>query len=342
MPQEKTSEPENLIDLLEEETAQEQEEQPVLEQESSEEQEAAEQQPVEKADDSGCEEPECQNQLIRFIKEQFGEDLSHYKNDLEAIKGLINARKAVGKRDQDAKILSAIRARYGDQFVEQLLTGQLPQQVVQQDQQQTDDEEQVEWDDRWLAMVQRDEEGNLVPAKGAPPDVVDKVLRFVRHRETIINEFAKNPKKFIAATIEQSILPKIEQLLDAKLNYKVSRAAEDAALSDWAYANRNLLFENGDPNGPMTPLGEEITALADTLMADGISSPHKALQRAWEIVRSKQSTPPKQPKVPSPASLHAPQKSSKAKALTLEDLIDQGYSLSEAYKKLRSAGGAGK
>jgi len=290
--------------------------------------------------EESCQSEECQTALINFIKENFGEDLSHYKNDLEAIKGLLNARKAIGKRDLDAKVLSMIRQRYGDEFLEMLVSGQATAAIQQAQQQQAQSNEQneqdeIEWDDRWLAMVTRDDEGNLVPARGAPPDIVDKVLRFVRHRENVVNEFARNPRRFIENIITEKLSKSIDQLISRKIEQSVTTAAEQVALSEWAQENRHLLFEGGDPTAPMTPLGMEITELADQLMEDGVKSHTKALQRAWEIVMSRQQVQPKKAKVPRLASMHTPQKTQKTKKVTLEDLIDQGYSLVEAYKKMR-------
>lgn len=59
--------------------------------------------------------------LINFLKEHFGEDLSHYGNDYEALKALINARKLVGKREEDAILAKRLRERFGDDYIEKLL-----------------------------------------------------------------------------------------------------------------------------------------------------------------------------------------------------------------------------
>ncbi|MGB9619158.1 MAG: hypothetical protein ACPL7K_01945, partial [Armatimonadota bacterium] len=80
----------------------------------------------ESTQDESCQSEECQTALINFIKENFGEDLSHYKDDLEAIKGLINARKLLGKKQRDAELLATLRSKYGDEFIDALLSGQLP------------------------------------------------------------------------------------------------------------------------------------------------------------------------------------------------------------------------
>jgi len=291
-------------------------------------------QPTESGDE-GCQSEECQTALINFIKQEFGEDLSHYKNDVEAIKGLLNAKKLVGKRESDARVMQILRAQYGDDFIEQLLAGNPPEQVMSKKKSEpSPSDDELEWDDSWLAMVTRNENGELVPLPGAPKDIPDKILRFLRHRESTVNAFAKNPRKFIESVVSDAIISKVDQLIDAKLNQTVSAAAEQAAVSEWAAANRALLFKEGDPNGELTPLAEEVIARADQLMADGITSPSRALMRAWESVSSRLEKP-KSPLPPPPGSMHAPQKAGSKKKQTLEDLIDKGYSLSEAYRMLK-------
>ena len=289
--------------------------------------------------DENCESPECQRALIEFIKNEFGEDLSHYKNDLEAIRGLINARKMVGKRDADARVAQLLRQKYGDEFIEQLIAGQIPPVVSQANQQAAQNrvnDDEIEWDDSWLSLVTRNENGELVPVPGAPKDIPEKILRFVRHRESLVNAFAKNPRKFIEEIVGDTILKKVEHVIDSKLQQTVNVAAEQATIQEWAAANRTLLFKDGDPNGELTPLGEELVAKANELMADGISSPVRAIMRAWEMVASRAQAPKKPLPVP-PTSMHAAGRNKSAKRVTIEDLIDKGYSLVEAYQMVRDS-----
>lgn len=282
--------------------------------------------------------------LIQFIKENFGEDLSSYGNDYEAIKSLIHARKLIGKREEDAAIARRLRERFGDDYLERLLSGEPskpdtnPSMEEVQKQWQQALADMVEWNDEWLKEVYRDEEGKLVPAPGADKDVVDKIMRFVKHRDKIVNEFAKNPRRFFYHHL-QEFLPVIKQIvLQDVQNIQKTQAVKQEAVN-WVSQNANILFENGDPDAGLTPLGEEIIDLATTFMEAGMQDKEAAIRRAGEfILQRKQSemkkqkpeihaTPPRRRAVP------------KSKPRTIAEIIEQDkVSISEAlerYKKER-------
>ncbi len=281
---------------------------------------------------------DCNNEFIQFVKEQFGEDLSNYENDVEAIKGLINARRAVGRKDSDAKLARAIRERYGSNFLEKLLDGRvelpasgtMPQQQATPAQERDNQRDEVEFDPAWLTMVVRDENGQLTAAPGAPKDIPEKLMRFVRHREEVMNEFAKNPDRFIDSIIGEKIRHAIQEHVNRSLSEIGNAAVEHQTVSQWASANRELLFEGGDVDGELTEVGKKIVDLADRLMADGVKSHAKALQRAWEMIGESMKLQRKPIRKPNVAAMHVPNKTTKTP--TIEDLIDQGYGLAAAYR----------
>ncbi len=275
-------------------------------------------------DDSGSGCDTCQHGLRDFIKEQFGEDLSHYADDYELIKALVNAKKMVGQRSDEASALRKLRERYGSEFVDQLLNGtvQLPRDDPKR---KTEDDGEVEFRDEWLMMVTRDENGNLVPVPGADKDIPEKILKFAKYREKLLNDFARNPKRFIQGLIADEV---------AKITAKVvsdgiGQASKAVALQDFATQHKELLFQGGDPEAGMTEFGEELTALADQLIENGINDEYKALQFAFEALKGRipQANKTKQPAA---SAYHAPRKTSKKEQVTVVDLIKKGYGLAEA------------
>lgn len=54
-----------------------------------------------------------------------------------------------------------------------------------------------EFDPRWRSQITKDLDGNLVPAPGAPPDVVQRYLAYEDYRQKIADKFTSNPYEFI-------------------------------------------------------------------------------------------------------------------------------------------------
>ena len=282
--------------------------------------------------------------LINFLKEHFGEDLSHYGNDYEALKALINARKLVGKREEDAILAKRLRERFGDDYIEKLLSEEgPPQQQVNpeeiQKQWQQAMADIVEWNDDWLKEVYRDEEGKLVPMPGADKDVVDKIMRFVKHRDKIVNEFAKNPRRFFYYHL-QEFMPIIKSMIlqDVQEIQKTQVKQQEAV--NWVTQNASILFENGDPEAGLTPLGEEIIELAATFMEAGVQDKEAAIRKAGEFTLQRKQMQAPKPKTELYATPPKRKNVPKARPRTIAQIIEEdGVSISEAIERYRKEQG---
>lgn len=298
-----------------------------------------------------CEECGHSTQLIDFIRQEFGEDLSQYKDDYELLRGLLNAKKAVGRKDDDARVAKMLRDMYGDEFVNALISGQIPigqaQQHMQQAQQAAKEQVKVEdehplyseaeFDEKWLTMVTRDEDGNLIPAPGAPKDIVDKILNFARTREGRINEFVKNPRRFIREAIGREIIAEAIAAVRSHLSEAIGQTADQLKFQEFAQKHKEMLFVGGDPTADLTEFGEEVLDKASQLMKEGITSEARAIELAFNWAQEKRAVRPNRTRPPTPQGFHssARNKTRETKPVTLEDLIDQGFGLADAYRKLK-------
>jgi len=281
-------------------------------------------------DSCGCQD---NRQIIEYIKEQFGEDLSHYKDDKELLQGLVNARRLVGQRQEEAKAFQQLRQVLGDEAIQQLLSGQ---PLQQQGAPAQPPQEEEEFDESWLSQVAKDEQGRLVAAPGAPPDLPERIIKFFVKRERLLNEFAKNPVNFLAKQLGPEIAALVQQQVQQHVQTTITKAASTANFAQFVQANKELLWENGDhQSGRLTPLGRKITQIADTLQQRGVEL-EEAVMTAWDLV--KDMTPPINPTRPTkPAAQHAPPSTKRKKPKSFDELfsqyIDQGMGLAEALQK---------
>ncbi|HRV17855.1 MAG TPA: hypothetical protein P5317_07575 [Myxococcota bacterium] len=246
----------------------------------------------------------CSKELMQYVKEEFGVDFSDkYSDDSALLKGLIEAQKMIGKRDEASQLVGALVQRYGQEGLMQLLQGAPPQQQTQEPQ-TAPPQEQLEWDPTWLKLVHRDETGKIVPNPGVPQEIAEKTEKYLNYREEFLNALIQDPTGFFA----EHIAPAIEERVAQNFTQQIQQAIEIAGFSRWAQAVTPVLFQDGDPSKPLTPVGEKLTKLADQLIAqDKNLHPAHAIQIAWNTMQQL-APPPRQSKVPVPASFHAPTK----------------------------------
>jgi len=142
-----------------------------------------------------------------FAREQFGYDLSKYQSDEEAAKGLIEASRKVGERDEYAKRYKELEP-YLSEFNEFLQNRGQQTQPTQQQQEETAREIRAAYDPQWEGWMERDEStgavkqdqaGNVKWQVGTPKEVkdgfhqwYDASQRFRRDPVSFIKEQAKS------------------------------------------------------------------------------------------------------------------------------------------------------
>lgn len=141
---------------------------------------------------------------IRDAAKGYGYDLSSYQDDHTALQALIlRAREAESQSDL---------VRYGQHYLQHQGDFQRYLQWRQEQEQRAQAEAQKqqawwkapEYDPRWRQMVQKDPNtGRLIPAEGAPPDVVQKYLTAAQHSQDFFDKFAFDPVGTIKPGIEE-------------------------------------------------------------------------------------------------------------------------------------------
>jgi hypothetical protein len=258
--------------------------------------------------EGGCEScpGESQTAFLEYIKSVYGVDLTDkYKTDHAALQGLLEAYRLVGQRNRDSEILQALRDKVGEEGLLRLLSDTAEAAAAVQAANAEQAKEEVEFDPAWLHMVQLNTEtGQLEPRPGAPPEVVDKLIKFAQHRESVINEFVKNPERFLEAKLGRFV----QNAIQSAFQQVYRTTSKQATLQQWTQARASVLY---GPQGQLTPYGEKIASLAGTLQQHGVDDPYDALLLAGAILEQFQ-TPPPQPAPPAPTAAHTPNRKPKA------------------------------
>src|SRR3990167_257291 len=156
---------------------------------------------------------EGQDELIALGKEH-GIDLSKYKSRGEALKGLLNAARLVGQRNQLAETgkfvhenpqgaLAWLREQLGEPeptTKEVVDEGKKPEPA--------DDFERLiaqrpDYDPEWENDLEPQEDGTYKERPGAEPGVLSKVQKFYRWKRKFDNHIAKDPEAPVRAALKK-------------------------------------------------------------------------------------------------------------------------------------------
>lgn len=194
---------------------------------------------------------------VRDAFKDYGFDLSGFQDDQQAlghIAGLVKQFQSVYPQWQQVQ-------------------GQLPAFYAwQQEQQKAAEQKKAEgkwawkapnYDPSWAYQITRDPQtGNMVPAPGAPPDIVSRYHAGQREFADQLHSFFKDPLGAIGPGVQELIQPLIEKAISEKLAQTQAQSYADTFLQQHA----NWLF-NTDPN-TKAPVLDPITQ-RPTLSAPG-------------------------------------------------------------------------
>lgn len=121
------------------------------------------------------------------------------------------------------------------------------------------------WNDDWLRLVKRDENGDLVPINGADPTLPQKIMERQRWEERAQRTFFENPQQFIYEALQG--LPQFQETMGQRIQQEI------VTLQDRIEAQRiaeriNPYLKNQD--GSLNPAGEAYMATVQECMANGI------------------------------------------------------------------------
>ncbi len=263
-----------------------------------------------------------------FLSKELQFDASKYQTDEDALKGLAEAARTLGKRNEDAEYGKRLREQIAGRE-EQILA--LLQGNDEEKKQKTDDG--PEYDPAWKFQIVQNAEGEWVAAKGAPPDVVQKLRKYTEWREKRLDELARSPTGYVEEALKKKNAD-IDKLVRETVAQELYRHQVSSQLQSWEGENRELLYVNGkDESGGLTPIGHAIIEQDGELQKNGVQDPIARLNLAKQLAVAKhQAVSTKIKKIPAklirkPAI--APDKTAGSK--TPDDLFGEGKTLAEVW-----------
>ena len=245
--------------------------------------------------------------FLAYLKAEHQLDLSEkFADETEAVKGLVEAYKLVGRRDDDARwakqVRQAIAGRERD--FEAFLSGQ----------------------------GQAQEPTRQQPAQGAPGEMPDfNEYRFlsqkIRSQEATPQETAlfqrvsEDYARRAYDLVRQFDLKGISQSVQQQVAVALQQYQQQQAMASWDAQNASAIYAEGKPDAGFTPLGARFVEIYGELtsMPDGVEKANHAMRLAKaEMPKPKQTRPPS-PHARHQAALGSTSKGPKTQA----DLLDE-------------------
>lgn len=228
--------------------------------------------------------------VLGYFQRVHGQDLSHkYRNDEEALNGLLEAYRLVGRRDDDAILGQQLRPLMPQ--IQQMMAGG---QHGQQQQQPVSDV--PEFNPEWQQNFQQDPTTGELRWTGDPQDKkkFDQFQEFARKR---VLDIVRDPGKVLGPMIQQEAARAAQQIVQQQFSQQHVQATAQQIMQQKA----PYIFNGGDPRNGMTPQGEIYAKgimEADQL---GIRDPQQADRYAMNVYwaqvgyQQSQQTPAQQP-----------------------------------------------
>lgn len=96
-----------------------------------------------------------------------------------------------------------------------------------------------EYNRDWISQVVKDENGNLVPAPGASPDVAVKLMEYQRFRNEQMETFMQNPHEYIAPTVKALA----EQIANETIEKRLAAEREKQSNTTFIKQNESWLYD---------------------------------------------------------------------------------------------------
>jgi len=117
---------------------------------------------------------------------------------------------------------------------------------AKQQQQQSQWFKAPEYDPRWQSMITRDPAtGKLVPADGAPPDIVQKYTAWASHQREFLDKFSQNPIDAIKPGLQQMV----QELFQQQFQQQFGQIQQQQAARQVLEQNASWLYEKDQRTG---------------------------------------------------------------------------------------------
>lgn len=273
--------------------------------------------------DKGDEEDDAS--LLAYVKEKYGEDLTgKYADDDAMIRGLVEAQKLVGRRNEEAEawrqFQKAIAGRERD--LQAFLDGKQAEPAKEPPK----NGEPPEYNPAWRYQITQDANGNWVPAQGAPKDVVEKYRTYLAWKDAQLDAIVRDPQQFLGDLLNRKS-QELEERAKQALDQRLAVQAEQMQVSNWFTANKGLLYTQ---DGKETTVHARAKTLYQTEL-EGMPDGVKKYQTALRLALAEQ---PKSPvKKPSPHATRKTPVSVHPEEKTLDDYLKDSDNPSEAFMR---------
>lgn len=245
--------------------------------------------------DAGGEGEEVSDGAIRqYFVEEYGEEaeriLGKYGDDRNVLRGLYNAAKMVGQRDQDAELGRQLRP-YARQIAEYLQGGgqaPAPAQAGQSPPAAEMSQKDVlaefqELRQRVLAVDPSSGQAVYNPQSSAGDR--QRYLELVQTIQKRQVEFGLDPERALGPVADK-IAQRVMEQVWGQMQQGQAVQQEDTWLHQYERQNSPWMYVNGNPELGFTPAGQEFLQRAQTLVANGATRA-AAVQAAHEIVAAR-------------------------------------------------------
>lgn len=198
-----------------------------------------------------------QTQLSPFrqLATQYAPDLTQQHADDQALfQALLQQRQVAAQQMQYAQQMLPYWSQFQGWRAQQEAQGRM-QQGGGQDAWWSKYWSPPEYDPSWEHLLRRDEQGNLVPINGAPPDLPGRYLQYQQYRREQLDRFLQNPFTFFEEPVKQLAQQIADQAVQQHMSgYRDNQFAHDFVRQNesWLYARDaqgNVVQEsNFDPN----------------------------------------------------------------------------------------------
>lgn len=232
--------------------------------------------------DAGGETTEAEGWGLREKLEAQGVDVGDFADDDAALSSLVSAKSLVGRRNEDAEFGRQIRdlSQGKEEALRELLTGESKSEPAAT----TPDDD---FDPLEASYLIREVDGKLVPADGAPRDIVQKYQAYQKKQARLLKTLVNDPEKAIG----DYAAPRIEAEIKRQVKEITGQQTKETAVQTWFDKNAESLYPNGDATSEVyTPVGRVAAEYYEKNLASmpvGV----ERLQAALDYANAKQAKP---------------------------------------------------
>jgi len=201
--------------------------------------------PVSSAPSSVSQTAEQQALSVRDALANYGLDLrQHFNDDHAALQHLVSLARRLPEQEQLARYGQEY-LRHADKFQSWLRSQQEAERSKQQQQPWF---KAPEYDPSWLNKLVRDPvSGELRPAPGAPPDLVQKYIAWHEHRNSFLDNLAKDPIGAIKPGLEEMV----KQITSEMIRQNMGQYQEQSRANSFVQQNASWLYETNAEGVPV-------------------------------------------------------------------------------------------